>query len=189
MIIVEGPDGAGKTALVQHLASKYDIPIAPKVVDQDTKPMIDDLRHWVDVNVKKGLQWQLFDRHRLISEPIYAATFGRKAQPGFDDIHWFTARMIDFTRIHPFIVYCLPAFEVVKANLWGDDSNIVVRSFIEPVYNAYVAQAAGDIARGQAVLFDYGHDSDYYRLDILFEQWQRHNSDRILRECSRVVTG
>jgi hypothetical protein len=187
VIIVEGPDGAGKSTLVHHLAEKYDIPIAAKVVDEDTKPMIDDLKHWTEVNLKKGLQWMIFDRHRLISEPIYGPCMGRKAQPGFDDIHWFTGRMIDFTRIHPFIIYCLPAFEVVKSNLADDPKNIAVSSFIEPIYNSYVAQAAGDIARGQAVLFDYGHDSDYSRIDMLFGQWLRNNRKEILRKCSRVV--
>jgi hypothetical protein len=185
VIIVEGPDGAGKSTLVHHLAEKYNIPIAARVVDENTNPMIDDLKHWTEVNLKKGLQWMIFDRHRLISEPIYAPVMKRRAQPGFDDVKWFTGRMIDFTRIHPFIIYCLPDFEVVKANLADDPHNLVVYNLIEYIYNAYVAQAAGDIARGQAVLYDYNHGPE--RIDMLFDQWQRHNADRILRQCSRVV--
>lgn len=181
MIIVEGPDGAGKTTLVQHLAQKFNIPVAERVVDQDTKPLIDDLKHWTESNLKHGLQWMIFDRHRLISEPIYAPCMGRVAQPGFDDIQWFTARMIDFTRVRPFIVYCLPPFEKVAQNLADDFKNRAIFDHIEPIYNAYVAQAAGDIARGQAVHFDYVQDSEYDRIDMLFKLWEINNRNRLLR--------
>lgn len=187
MIIVEGPDGAGKSTLVQYLSEKWDLPVADRVVASNTAPIIDDLKHWVEVNLKRGLQWQLFDRHRLISEPIYAAALHRKAQPGFDDLQWMTARMIDFTRIHPFIIYCLPPWELVESNLAGDVNNSVIWHHAQTIYNAYITQAAGDIARGQAVLFDYHQDSAHDRIDMLFHQWQRTHKDEILRKCSRVV--
>lgn len=170
MIIVEGPDGAGKTTLVQHLSQKFDIPIADRVVSKKTEPLT-DLRHWTEKNLKGGLQWLLFDRHRLISEPIYAAAMNRQTHDGFDDIGWLTARMIDFTRIHPFIVYCLPGWDFVERNLQDDDDNIAIWRYSRCIYNAYLAAAAGDIARGQAVLFNYNHDPAFDRIDMLFKQW------------------
>lgn len=180
MIIVEGPDGAGKTTLVQHLSSKYDIPVAERVVDKNTKSM-GDLRHWTEVNLKAGLQWKLFDRHRLISEPIYAACMNRKTHEGFDDIGWLTARMIDFTRIHPFIVYCLPPYATVESNLQDDEDNTVIWGYAESIYHAYLAQAAGDVARGQAVLFNYHLDCHYERVDMLFDAWVKGNYSRLAR--------
>jgi hypothetical protein len=181
MIIIEGPDGAGKSTLVQHLSVKYKIPVADKVVDENTNPIHDDLKHWTEANLKRGLQWMIFDRHRLISEPIYATAMGRPPQPGFDDLGWFGARMIDFTRIRPFIVYCLPAFEVVKSNIVNDEKNMVISPMISSIYAAYVAYAAGDIARGQAVHFDYGHDSDYSRIDMLLDHWILANHMRLMK--------
>lgn len=178
MIIAEGPDGAGKTALVQYLSAKYDIPIAEKVVGEDTKPIEKDLKAWTETNLKKGLQWQLFDRHRLISEPIYGPCMGRSAHPGFDDIQWLTARMIDFTRVRPLIIFCLPPFDSVKSNLTDDPRNIVISAFIEPIYASYVATAAGYVARGQAVLHDYTTDPLYARMSMLFEIWLRSNHTR-----------
>ena len=179
MIIVEGPDGAGKTTLVEHLAEKYDIPISPKVVGSDTKPMIADLQHWVEMNLKDGFQWKLFDRHRLISEPIYQAAMGRNAQEGFDDIRWFTARMIDFTRIRPFIIYCLPSYLTVSNNIAHDLENTEIKYLMKMVYPSYVAAAAGDVARGQAVLFDYNFDYGFSRIDMLFELWIKNNRNRL----------
>lgn len=173
MIIIEGPDGAGKTTLVKHLAEKYDIPVAERVVDKDTNPMGVNLKYWTENNLKKGLQWMIFDRHRLISEPIYSNALAREPHVGFDDIEWLTGRMIDFTRIHPFIVYCLPPYETVRTNLEGDPDNQAVFAHIQQIYNLYLAMAAGDVARGQAVLFNYHLDISCQRIDMLFEQWTR----------------
>lgn len=181
MIIVEGPDGAGKTTLVDHLSKKYDIPVAERVVDKDTKPIDTDLKLWTEKNLKAGLQWKIFDRHRLISEPIYSACMNRKTHAGFDDIGWLTGRMIDFTRIHAFIVYCIPPYHIVESNLNDDEDNTAVWGYAENIYNAYVAAAAGDVARGQAVLFDYTSDEVYNRVDMLFEQWTRANRSRLSR--------
>jgi hypothetical protein len=180
VIIIEGPDGAGKTKLVEHLSRKYDIPVAERVVAKDTNPMTGvDLKHWTETNLKAGLQWKIFDRHRLISEPIYSACMNRKTHEGFDDIGWLTGRMIDFTRIHPFIVYCLPPYATVESNLEDDEDNTAIWGYAESIYNSYVAAAAGDIARGQAVLFNYHLDSQYERVDMLFEQWVRGNRVRL----------
>lgn len=178
MIVVEGPDGAGKTQLVEHLARKYDLPIAERVVDKDTNA-IGDLKLWTEKNLKAGLQWMIFDRHRLISEPIYAACMNRKTHEGFDDIQWLTARMIDFTRIHPFIVYCLPPYATVESNLTDDEDNTAIWGYAENIYNLYLAAAAGDVARGQAALFNYHLDGQYERVDMLFETWVRNNRNRL----------
>lgn len=188
MIIVEGPDGAGKTTLVQHLSQKYGAPIAKKVVDHDTKPIYTDLQGWTERNLSKGLQWKIFDRHRLVSEPIYAGAMERPPAPGFDDIHWLTARMIDFTRIRPFLIYCLPPYETVAVNVKHDHLNHVVAEFISPIYYLYAAHAAGDIARGQAVLFDYTIDSGYQRVDMLFRLWQKNHRRQLERLKGYPVT-
>lgn len=181
MIIVEGPDGAGKTTLVRHMAEKFMIPVAERVVAKDTHPIDGvDLKQWTEKNLKAGLQWMIFDRHRLISEPIYSACMNRKTHEGFDDIHWLTARMIDFTRIHAFIVYCIPPYMVVENNLRDDEDNTSIWGYSESIYNAYVAAAAGDVARGQAVMFNYKHDPDFDRVDMLFDQWVRANRSRLM---------
>lgn len=186
MIIVEGPDGAGKTTLVSHLSHHFEIPVNERVVDKDTKPLIPDMKHWVELNLKQGLQWKIYDRHRLISEPIYQTCMGRQAQDGFNDIAWMTSRMLDFTRIRPFIVYCLPPIEVVQNTLENDSSNKAVVDFTHLIYPAYVAQAAGDIARGQAVKYDWTTDNECSRIDMLFTLWVRNNNTRLNKAQKRL---
>jgi hypothetical protein len=186
MIIVEGPDGAGKTTLVNHLSTKFDLPVNERVVDQDTKPLIPDMKHWVELNLRHGLVWKIFDRHRLISEPIYQCSMGRTVQDGFNDINWMTARMLELTAIRPFIVYCLPPIDVVQNTLEQDVSNTAVVDFTHLIYPAYVAKAAGDIARGQAVKFDWTTDSEFTRVDMLFELWLKNNRLRLPVSSKKV---
>ncbi|MCA1807247.1 MAG: ATP-binding protein [Actinobacteria bacterium] len=54
MIVVEGPDGAGKTTLIRDLSALLNIPVAPRVVSQETKAMV-DLRQWTEDNVSRGV--------------------------------------------------------------------------------------------------------------------------------------
>lgn len=171
MLIVEGPDGSGKTTLVQHLAQKFDLPVAERVVGTDTKPIIPNLQQWVDKNLRRGSQRMIFDRHRLISEPIYSPCMGRSPAGGFDDIFWMTGAMLKFGRIAPFIIYCLPPYEMVQKNLKNDPENIEILEYTHLIYPAYVAKAATDIARGHAMMYDYTADHAEDRVDMMVDRW------------------
>lgn len=145
MIIVEGPDGAGKTTLINRLSEYLKLPISPRVVSKQAEAMV-DMKQWVDNNLAAGKQNMLFDRHRLISDPIYSTVLRRHNSPGFEDIHWMMPRVNALYRMKPAIVYCLPPLEVVMANVKDDPDNVVVAATIEQVYGAYVAKAAMDLA-------------------------------------------
>lgn len=156
MIIFEGPDGAGKTTLIEAFQEAYNIPIAPRVVTKGAEAMI-DLKQWVDNELRKGFQYKIFDRYRLISEPIYGPILRNKSEPGFNDIQWLTSRMHAFYDLDPVIIYCLPPLETVRANIMGDPDNVVVESRIDAIYSAYVNKAAIDInfSPGLTIVWDY----------------------------------
>lgn len=144
MIIVEGMDGSGKTTLVKFLGEELGVGIAPRVVDQETNPLV-DLRGWVDKNLDQGRVPQIFDRHRLISETIYGPIVRGAAQPGFADLSWLGPRLQRFYDLEPFIIYCLPSLETVKKNLSGDPDNVAVVRHAEALYQAYVSRISLDI--------------------------------------------
>lgn len=145
MIIVEGPDGAGKTTLVRHLVEYLDLPLAPRVVSQQTHALV-DLRQWTEENLAKGFQPMIFDRHRLISGPIYDSILPGRPTPPRDQLIWLLHRFSELQDTQAFVIYCLPPLEAVVANVAGDPDNTVIAPYIERIYHAYVARAALDIA-------------------------------------------
>lgn len=168
MIVVEGPDGAGKTTLVQKLASEFLLPIEPKLVNSDMSAN-GSKKVWCEQNVARGFQATIFDRHCLISEPIYNSITRDKFDPGFDDVAWYTAMMSMFYKhCSPLVIYCLPSYKVVKKNTMADTENQPrrVRDGIRKIYGLYVARAASDVAGQGALVYDYTKtNEDRYLFD------------------------
>lgn len=171
MIIVEGPDGAGKTTLITKLSHILDLPVAPRVVSKDTEAMI-DLKAWTEQNVAQGWQATIFDRHRLISEPIYGSLLRVAFQPGFDDFNWlYNMNYMLYHRVQPVVIYCLPPYETVRVNIKDDSDNKRVADAIRKIYSMYVCKAASDAAMFQALHYDYTKGE---MVDSLVE-WLRHS--------------
>lgn len=155
MIIVEGPDGSGKTTLVERLAREIRLPIAAKVVGSDTKPLF-DLRKWTEQNVEKGFQPLIFDRHRLISEPIYGPAMRSRQDASFYDLGWLSDMMWRFYQAKPIVIYCLPDIVTVRENVLREETdNSAVRDHIVAIYAGYVARASMDFTRGVGRLYNY----------------------------------
>ena len=138
MLIVEGPDGSGKTTLITSLREKLGLKVAPRVVGQDTKPLL-DLKHWVET---QGLSTAplIYDRHRLISEFVYGPILRKTQNEGFTDPNWVYTYIQSLAFRRPMIVFCMPPLEVIRKNLEGDPDNTKVVDYIEQIYAGYLAQ-------------------------------------------------
>lgn len=155
-IIIEGPDGAGKTSLITKLTEVFpELHLMGRVVRKDTTTDI-DLVEWVRHDNMLTWQPNIYDRHRLISEPIYGPIL-RRSSPGFDSWPWMVQMTRQFYSRRPFMVYCLPPKEVVKANIYEDtaNDNTAIIDVWEPIYNAYVARAAIDRSMHDAFIYDF----------------------------------
>jgi energy-coupling factor transporter ATP-binding protein EcfA2 len=137
MIVVEGPDGSGKTTLVKKIAHTLNLPIAQRVVTKQTQPMR-DLQAWVDDNLDQGLRPTLYDRHRLISEPIYGPVLRKRMQPGFDDWRWLSYRQQKFRNLKPLVIFCIPPLNIVRETVLEDEDNKVVWDHVDTLYWLYV---------------------------------------------------
>lgn len=154
MIVVEGPDGGGKTTLIKVLEDYFEFPIAPRVVSQDAEALV-DLKAWTEANVAGGWSATIYDRHRLISEPIYGPILRNNSEPGFNDFMWLYNMNNMFRRCNPIVIYCLPPEAAVRSNVENDPDNKVIAPKIKRIYRAYVAKAATDALSIGALHYDY----------------------------------
>ena len=100
-IILEGPDGTGKTSLGAHLKRKFGVPYyyggGPPKDD-------DGIRECCERNLVRITEPSIQDRTTFFSEPIYR----RNMDPEFAarshvDMHSYVKRALD---LDPIIVYC-----------------------------------------------------------------------------------
>lgn len=160
MIIVEGPDGAGKTTLIEQLKERYGLEVAPRVVTKGAEAMT-DLKVWVEQNLAEGFQYRIFDRHRLVSEYIYGPLLRKEQQPGFTDLIWSHQRLKElYNDVRPILIYCLPPLELVRENVLRDPENAVVAEHIDAMYAAYVHRASLDWVNfaPSTIIYDYNSD-------------------------------
>lgn len=165
MIVVEGPDGGGKTTFIDLLKGYVNLEVAPRVVSKDAEAMV-DLKLWVHENVKRGFQELIFDRHRLISEPIYGPALREKLEPGFSELSWFYAMLEAFYASKPILVYCLPPLEVVWENVMGNEDNRIFHTngrALQQIWAAYLNKATTDQVLGKhVIIYDYTSDDPMF---------------------------
>lgn len=160
MLIVEGPDGAGKSTLVKLLAAVTDFPVAPRVVSAETKAMT-DLMVWTERNVSQGFQRVIFDRHRLISDPIYRfAIMSKQMDANLYSLPWLTRMFAAFHQCMPIVIYCMPPLGTIYRNLENDEDNRAVFQDIDRVYYMYAAKVAHDTSLSRIDMFHYDYTND-----------------------------
>lgn len=137
MIIVEGPDGAGKTTLIGRLEEEYGLIREPRAVSSDVRALV-PIGEYVDRELDRGFGWRLYDRFALISSPFYMFTGPDRTFRGeMTDPIWLEAAWRRFLKLDPVIILCLPPLEAVKANVEADPNNERIAPHIEEIYYSY----------------------------------------------------
>lgn len=137
MIVIEGPDGSGKTSLKNDLLTR--IPqLNPVRRHCDSDGPTTELRHWVDRDLGQIPQTaDLYDRHPLISEPIYGPVIRGSVNKGFDDPGWYLTAWGSFLAQKPIIIFCQPPLSHVITNCHNSYQMRGVNGVIPAIYYGY----------------------------------------------------
>ncbi len=123
-IIVEGMDGSGKDTLIASLMAHYSQDPYPFFLHERASTSLGgpvaNLSDWVvkDLQAMPTHSRSVYNRHPLISEPIYAPR--RRVNPGLRG-KWQSHAWVNLHRsiasIHAVVIICHPPFSALHANL------------------------------------------------------------------------
>lgn len=105
-IIIEGPDGAGKSTLAKHFESRG-WKLAPRACTSEGGSLsICDTMQWV----YRSLRWDgyVMDRHPIFSEYVYDRALERET------LHTWSTDYIIPTLLQSVVVYCRPPGPVIR---------------------------------------------------------------------------
>ncbi len=135
MIIVEGPDGSGKSTLIdQLLASIPELELKKR--HANTHGPITDLVQWIEED-RFSEPNMLYDRHPLISEPIFGGIIRGNLEGRFNDPAWLMAAYESMIYRQAMVIFCLPPISVVQANVERSEQMDMVSQLTGPIYQAY----------------------------------------------------
>lgn len=180
MIVCEGPDGAGKSTLVEHLAEMFDLAIGERGVanrDHLYKVTRQDTYKALSMGVL-GSQPRIWDR-LFVSEFVYADLVGRPCEFSQAEAEFIVATMNALA--FPMIV-CLPPLDVVKENVAKAHQMKGVNEHLSGIYFTY---DQGILPWPENLIYyDYtGHNKDFASLDEVEDEVAGYLKTRKEREA------
>lgn len=164
-VVIEGPDASGKGTLIDYIQKEWPTWMTEeRAADSLTGP-----RGHLDAWVEKAETAMflsptplLYDRHPLISEPIYGPTVRgcmdkKNPRTDFNDVLWLQDRL-DTLRESALVIFCLPPLENILKNLADTPNGHMpgVQENATKLYWMYHAVAAGWAKNGY--IYDYTQD-------------------------------
>lgn len=160
-VIIEGPDGAGKSTLVKYLSGVCDLPVARRISDSIQGVRGKNLARYVDGDMGQWANYRsadpvinrsafsdmstptpsrIYDRYPLISEPIYGLHVRKSTQVEFGT-NWYRDAWQKFLAHDPLVIFCLPPYDEVAKHVHPDRDMDGVWRNINGLYQAYRMEA------------------------------------------------
>lgn len=159
IIILEGPDGAGKTTLANELAETFQLP----VYHEGPPPAGEDpFKYYGAKLLAVRHTGAVLDRFAL-GERVYAPIF-RSGDP-FADVGWRAYKRIE-TAANVMTVLCMPNYETAHGNWLSRKKSEMFQDRYENIYNGFAALGAECDA-----LYDYTKPEHHRGLFSMLGEW------------------
>lgn len=167
-IIVEGMDGSGKDTLIRDLVATYPGHTLHDRASTSLGGPVANLGEWVAKDAVRMIEtgpW-IYNRHPLISEPIYGRV--RPNKPTIDPFNnpaWLSAyrRIVGRESI---LVICQPPFHVVRATLEAQGPEAHMPGVYENALELY-SKYAMLVWPGPTIRYNYTVDSTSTLVDLI----------------------
>lgn len=183
MLIVEGPDGSGKSTLVKALSEGTSLEVAQSFSSSRHSMPQQGVRRRVFSAISALLRGEILIHDRLyFSELVYGSILRGAALFSPEEQQWINGTLKTYNV--PVIV-CLPPFQTVQDNVMSgpSDSHIQgVRNHIEEIWAQYW-DLTGEVTGVPMRQYDYTRETD--KVDDLIE-WLKpftYNFERTFRDA------
>lgn len=140
MIIVEGPDGSGKTTLAKKLADKFGLDYRRHdSVSSVEGPLGDSIISWWNEQIFENSPTAIYDRCFYVSELMYQPIMvGRRLIAG---THKMIGGIADLWQCEPQMIFCLPPWSTSEHIVLAQNQKLknVTRDGIAKVHWGYSA--------------------------------------------------
>ncbi len=152
LIILEGPDGGGKTTLGKILSSKLEVPVDNH---GPYKGEVQIWKHYFDsmLPAYSGERNVILDRCWLAEGP-----YGQVYRGGLNRIERWQQRILEHVAVNcsAVVIYCLPPYrECLRAWSSGREEMLETEAQLCEVYDLYQVQAAGKIGFADVIYYDW----------------------------------
>ena len=161
-ILIEGPDGAGKSSLACDLQAHFpEMEMHPRFCTSKEGP-IAELATAVYKDTRGLPTHYIYDRHPIISDYVYNASIPSRRFSA-DFLSETMARVRDRIAYSSLVIWCLPPFRTVADNVLRDEDDQMpgVAQNIHKIYDNY--QMHRLMWPGPSALFDYTKSEDSWK--------------------------